>query len=110
MNQPQKQKIKQVFFLSKAVGYEKGAIVSRELIKKETGTVTLFSFDKGQSLSEHTAPFDALVYVIDGQAKIFIGKTPHIVQSGKMIILPAHKPHSLSAERRFKMLLVLIKK
>jgi quercetin dioxygenase-like cupin family protein len=100
----------QAFFLDKVISYEKGSIVSKELVKKESGTVTLFSFDKGQGLSEHTAPFDALVYVISGEAKIFISKKPHIVRHGEMIIMPANKPHSLQAKKRFKMLLVLIKK
>lgn len=100
----------QAFFLDKIISYEKGSIVSKELIKKEAGTVTLFSFDKGQGLSEHTAPFDALVYVIDGEAKVCISKKSRTVKRGQMLIMPANKPHSLSADKRFKMLLVLVKK
>lgn len=100
----------QVFSLSEAISYTKGAIVSKELIKKETGTVTLFSFDKGQGLSEHTAAFDAFVYVIDGEAGVNILKKPYTVKRGQMILMPANKPHSLLAKKRFKMLLVLIKK
>jgi len=73
------------------------------------GTVTLFAFDRGQGLSEHTAPFDALVYILDGEAVVNISGNDHIVKQGEMIIMPAHKPHSLRAETRFKMLLVMVK-
>ena len=99
----------QVLSLSEAIGYEKGAIVSKELIKKETVTVTLYSFYNWQGLSEHTAPFDALFSVIYGEATVFILKKPYVVKSGQMILMPANKPHSLLAKKRFKMLLVLIK-
>lgn len=92
------------------VSYQDGSIVSKEIIKEGTGTVTLFAFDKGQSLSEHTAPFDALVNVLDGQAEIKISGKPFIAKDGEMIIMPANQPHSLQAQERFKMLLVLIKK
>lgn len=88
--------------------YQPGAVVSREIIRKEAGTVTLFAFDKGQGLSEHTAPFDALVYIVDGRAKITISGKPSIVKKGEIIIMPAHKPHALKAEQKFKMLLVMI--
>ena len=91
-------------------GYQKDSIVSQEIIKKEAGTVTIFAFDKGQGLSEHTAPFDALVYILDGQAKISISGKPHLLKKGRMILIPANKPHSLKAVRRFKMLLVMVKK
>ena len=91
------------------VGYQDGSVVSKEIIKKGTGSVTLFSFDEGQGLSEHTAPFDALVYVFDGEAEITIDGNPNLVKSGNMIIMPANKPHSLKAVKRFKMLLVMIK-
>ena len=91
------------------LNYQDDSIVSREIIKKDTGTVTLFAFDKGQGLSEHTAPFDALVYVIDGEADIRISGKSHIVKKGRMIIMPANKPHSLKAVKRFKMLLIMIK-
>ena len=91
------------------VNYQDGSVVSKEIIKKETGTVTLFAFDKGQGLSEHTAPFDALVNVLDGQAEVKISGEPFMVKTGEMIIMPANKPHSLQAKERFKMLLVLIK-
>ena len=91
------------------VDYQPGSVVSREIIKKDVGTVTLFAFDKGQGLSEHTAPFDALVQVIDGQAEITIAGEKHEVKSGQMIIMPAGKPHSVQAAERFKMMLVMIK-
>ncbi|MFA5272488.1 MAG: cupin domain-containing protein [Candidatus Omnitrophota bacterium] len=110
MVKPKKINNTRAFCLDKAISYEKGAIVSKELVKKEAGTVTLFSFDKGQALSEHTAPFDALLYIIDGEAKVRISKKSHTVKAGQMLIMPANKPHSLSADSRFKMLLVLIKK
>lgn len=91
------------------VDYQDGSVVSKEIIKKEKGTVTLFAFDKGQGLSEHTAPFDALVYVLDGQAEIYIAAKLHLLKTGQAIIMPANKPHALKAIERFKMLLVMIK-
>lgn len=95
--------------LAEMVDYQNGSVVSKEIIKKETGNVTLFAFDKGQGLSEHTAPFDALVNVFDGQAEVIISGEPFIVNEGEMIIMPANKPHSLRAVEKFKMLLVMIK-
>ena len=89
--------------------YQKDSIVSREIVNKKTGTVTLFAFDKGQGLSEHTAPFDAVVYILDGRARITISGKPYIAEKGQMMIMPANKPHSLKAIRSFKMLLVMIK-
>jgi quercetin dioxygenase-like cupin family protein len=89
--------------------YQAGAVVSREIIKKKAGTVTVFAFDKGEGLSEHTAPFDALVHVLDGVAEITIGGTPHRVGKDEMIIMPAHVPHALNAVERFKMMLVMIR-
>jgi len=91
------------------VDYQDGSVVSKEIIKKEKGTVTLFAFDKGQGLSEHTAPFDALVYILDGQAEIYIAAKTHLLKTGQTIIMPADKPHALKAVERFKMLLVMIK-
>jgi len=99
-----------VLNLSEMISYQDGSVVSKEIIKKQTGTVTLFAFDKGQGLSEHTAPFDALVNIIDGQAEVTISGKPFIVKKGEMIIMPANKPHSLKAVEKFKMLLVMIKK
>ena len=99
----------QVSKLADLVNYQDGSVVSKEIIKKESGTVTLFAFDKGQGLSEHTAPFDALVNVLDGRAEVKISGEPFIVKEGEMIIMPANKPHSVQAKEQFKMLLVLIK-
>ena len=88
---------------------QEGSVVSRTLIDKKTGTVTLFAFDEGQGLSEHTAPFDALVHIIDGEAEITIsGKGIH-VKGGEMVIMPAHEPHALRALKRFKMILIMIR-
>jgi len=95
--------------LTEMIDYQNGAVVSKEIMKKQTGIVTLFAFDEGQGLSEHTAPFDALVYILDGESVITIEGVPSTVKSGQMIIMPAHKPHALQATKRFKMLLVMIK-
>ncbi|MGE4412745.1 MAG: cupin domain-containing protein [Candidatus Caldatribacteriota bacterium] len=92
------------------VQYQDNAVVSTELIKKDAGTVTLFAFDKSQGLSEHTAPYDALVYILDGKAEITISKEPFTLQTGDMIIMPANQPHALKALEKFKMLLIMIKK
>ena len=89
--------------------YQDGAVVSRTLINKPTGTVTVFSFAEGQGLSEHTAPFDAMVYVIDGTVEITISGTAHKLSAGETIIMPANLPHALKALEKFKMLLVMIK-
>ena len=98
-----------VLRLADLTAYQKNSIVSREIVNKKTGTVTVFAFDKGEGLSEHTAPFDALVYILDGEAKIRISGRAHLVKKDEMIILPANKPHSLKAIGKFKMLLVMIK-
>ncbi len=91
------------------VDYQEGAVVSRTLIDKKTGTVTLFAFSEGQGLSEHTAPFDALVLILEGEADITIaGKTIRL-QTGDMTIMPADKPHALKAVKRYKMMLVMIR-
>jgi quercetin dioxygenase-like cupin family protein len=99
----------QVVKLADLVDYQQGSVVSREIVKKDTGTVTLFAFDEGQGLSEHTAPFDALVYVVEGTVEIKISGNLHRVQQGEMIIMPAHEPHGLKALGKFKMLLVMIR-
>jgi len=91
------------------IEYGANSVVSREIIKKQTGTITAFAFDRGQGLSEHTAPFDALVYIIDGEALINISGNNHSLKAGEMIIMPAHEPHALTATKKFKMLLVMIK-
>lgn len=98
-----------IFNLCETVSYQVGSVVSKEIMKKQTGTATLFAFDKGQGLSEHTAPFDALVNIIDGRAEVTISGEPFIVKQGEMIIMPSNKPHSLRAVDKFKMLLVMIK-
>jgi quercetin dioxygenase-like cupin family protein len=85
------------------------SVVSRTILEKKTGTVTLFAFDKGQALSEHTAPFDALVHVLDGQAEISISGRPLKLQAGEMVIMPANEPHALRAIEKFKMMLVMIR-
>ena len=89
--------------------YQPGAVVSREILSKDAGTLTLFAFDKGQGLSEHTAPFDATVIGIDGEAEIRISGKPLVLKEGEMIIMPANKPHSLKAVDKFKMLLIMIR-
>lgn len=91
------------------VVYDKGAVVSRTIIEKKTGTVTIFSFDKGQGLSEHTAPFDAMVEILDGEAEITVSGRPHKVKAGEFIIMPANKPHALKAVKKFKMALIMIR-
>jgi quercetin dioxygenase-like cupin family protein len=96
--------------LAGLVGYQDGAIVSREVVSQPAGTVTAFAFDEGEQLSEHTAPFDALVIDLDGEADISIGGKANRVRPGEMIIMPAAVPHALKAVTRFKMLLVMIKK
>jgi quercetin dioxygenase-like cupin family protein len=95
--------------LESLINYQKDSVVSKTIIGKKTGTVTLFAFDKGQSLSEHTAPFDAIVYSVDGEAQITIADKLVEVKKGDMIILPANIPHSLNAVSQYKMLLVMIK-
>ena len=100
--------IAQAITVADLVEYQNGAIVSREIIRKDTSTVTLFAFDQGQGLSEHIAPFDALVYIIDGEGGITISGNSFILNQGQMIIMPANKPHALKATKKFKMLLVMI--
>jgi quercetin dioxygenase-like cupin family protein len=95
--------------LADLVSVQEGAVISREIIKKSKGTVTVFAFDKGQGLSEHTAPFDAMVYCLDGEVEVKISGEPTVLKAGEMIIMPADKPHALSALRPFKMLLVMIR-
>lgn len=95
--------------LKDLVAYQDQAVVSKTLIEKKTGTVTLFAFDVGQGLSEHTAPFDALAYVLDGEVDITISGRPFLVRSGEMIVMPAGEPHALKAKTRFKMMLTMIR-
>ena len=96
--------------LAGLVNYQDGAIVSREIVSQPAGTVTAFAFDQGEQLSEHTAPFDAMVIDLDGEADIAIGGKVNRLKPGEMIIMPAAVPHALKAVTRFKMLLVMIKK
>ena len=95
--------------LKELISYQDGAVVSKTPIDRGRGTITLFSFDKGQGLSEHTAPFDAFVQIVDGTAEVTISGTSHAVRAGEIIIMPADRPHSLRATERFKMLLVMIR-
>lgn len=95
--------------LSALIEYQLDAVVSKTLMARKTGTVTLFAFEKGQGLSEHSAPFDAMVCVLDGQAVVTIGGKDQITRNGEMIIMPANTPHALQAAERFKMLLIMIK-
>jgi quercetin dioxygenase-like cupin family protein len=97
------------FDLVGSVNYGIGSVVSKTLLKKDSGNITLFSFDKGQGLSEHTAPFDAVVHILDGEAKITIGGEPQTVKTGQMLIMPADIPHALHAAEQFKMLLIMIR-
>lgn len=91
------------------VDYQKDAVVSKTIVEKKTGTVTLFAFDKGQSLSEHTAPFDAMVQVLEGAVEIRISGKPFHLKQAEMIIMPANEPHALRAVEKFKMLLTMIR-
>lgn len=95
--------------LADQIDYQKGSVVSKQLMNKKAGTLTVFAFDKGEGLSEHTAPYDATVLILDGQAEVLIGGEPHTVSAGQMIIMPANVPHSVKAAERFKMLLVMIR-
>jgi quercetin dioxygenase-like cupin family protein len=92
------------------IEYGEDAIVSRTLVENDTGTVTLFAFDQGQGLSEHTAPFDALVQVVDGESEIIIGGASNKVKAGELILMPANIPHALRATKRFKMILTMLRK
>ena len=95
--------------LAGLVEYQQGAVVSREVIRRGVGTVTVFAFDAGQGLSEHTSPYDAVVLILDGKARITIGGQSNVVAAGEMIIMPADVPHALQADERFKMLLIMIR-
>ena len=98
-----------VMRLAELAVYQDGAVVSKTLLSKLTGTVTFFAFDKGQGLSEHTAPFDAMAQILDGEAEITVAGTPFQVRQGEMLIMPAHQPHALRAVTPFKMLLTMIR-
>jgi quercetin dioxygenase-like cupin family protein len=98
-----------VLHLNDMVGYQDGAVVSRQVTKAEAGNVTLFAFDQGQGLSEHTAAFDALVHVLEGEAEITISGRLFVLSAGDAIIMPANEPHALKARLKFKMLLTMIR-
>lgn len=95
--------------MAELVEYQPGSVVSRTIIDKPAGTLTLFAFGEGQGLSEHTAPFDAMVYILDGEAEVTISGKANLVKQGEMLIMPANQPHALRAVKQFKMLLVMIK-
>ena len=95
--------------MARLAEYQKDSVVSQTVIEKSAGTVTFFAFDQGQGLSEHTAPYDALVYLLDGEAQITISGKPHLLMAGQMVIMPAHEPHALKATKRFKMILTMIR-
>ncbi len=98
-----------VLNLEEMVEYSSGGVISKQVLKNQSGNITLFSFDKGQGLTEHTAPFDAVVQVLDGEAQITIGGNPNLVKKGESIIMPANVSHALQAVERFKMLLTMVK-
>jgi len=101
--------IPDVLKLSETLHYQKDSVVSQTMVDKKNGTVTLFAFDEGQKLSEHTAPFDAMVYVIDGEVEITISGKPYHLKKGEMVIMPANESHAVKAIKKFKMLLIMIK-
>ena len=99
----------QAISLTDSADYQEGSVVSRTIIDKETGTVTFFAFDEGQGLSEHTVPFDALVYLLEGEAEIVISGKPIQLKEGEMVIMPANQPHALRATKKYKMILTMIR-
>lgn len=99
----------EILNLAEMVSYQTGSVVSRQVTKAEAGNVTLFAFDAGQELSEHTAPFDALVHVVEGQAEILISGKSFQLKAGEAIIMPADEPHAVKATKQFKMLLTMIR-
>ena len=97
------------FSLDQNINYQEGSVVSKEVFKNQSGTVTLFAFDQGQELSEHITPYEALVYIVDGEAQIIISGILNEVKAGEIIQMPTGQPHALKARKRFKMLLTMIK-
>jgi len=95
--------------LAAEVGYASGSVVSKTILDKKTGTLTLFAFDQGQGLSEHTSPYDATVQIVEGEAELTVGGELNVVKTGQLFIMPAQVPHSLKAAKRFKMLLIMIR-
>lgn len=108
--EPTKFMTQKPFVYAQEINYSDGGIVSMRVLEQPAGNVSLFAFDKGQKLSEHTAPFDALLQVVEGEAEIVIGGTPNVVSAGMTIIMPANIPHAVNATERFKMVLTMIKK
>ena len=98
-----------IYQIDKLVEYQENSVVSKELVKKETGTITVFAFDKGEGLSEHAAPYDAMIQIIDGKLESTLNKKLYTLEKGDMIIMPANDPHALHAAERFKMILSMIK-
>ncbi|WP_294967327.1 cupin domain-containing protein [uncultured Methanosphaera sp.] len=98
-----------IYQIDKLVEYQENSVVSKELVKKETGTITVFAFDKGEGLSEHAAPYDAMIQIIDGKLELTLNKKLYTLEKGDMIIMPANAPHALYAAERFKMILSMIK-
>jgi len=107
---PKEKKPTRAMKLNEMISYQTGAVVSRTLIDEDAGTVTLFAFDEKQGLSEHTAPYDAMVIAIDGEAEITISAKTHRLGKDEMTIMPANKPHAVKATKRFKMLLIMVRK
>ncbi len=95
--------------INQSIQYQEGSVVSKEIVNKPTGTITLFAFDKGQGLSEHKAPYDAIVMVTDGTAEITVSGKTHMVKAGEYLIMPANAPHALKAKKQFKIVLTMIK-
>jgi quercetin dioxygenase-like cupin family protein len=104
-----KQLVAKASNLEGLIDYQEGSVVSRTIIDKKTGTITLFAFDENQGLSEHTAPYDAMVYILDGEVEVTISSRPVRLKQGEMTIMPANEPHALTAKTKFKMLLTMIK-
>lgn len=100
----------QILHIADLASYQEGSVVSRQITKEDAGNITLFAFDTGQELSEHTSPFDAVVHVLDGQVEVRIAGKPYDLKAGEAIIMPANEPHALTAVTKFKMLLTMIRK
>jgi quercetin dioxygenase-like cupin family protein len=109
MFQNNQELISKALDLKSLINYQEGSVVSRTIINKPAGTVTAFAFDKNQGLSEHTAPYDAMIHIIDGEAEIIIAGKSFNLSTGEMIIMPANEPHAVKASEKFKMLLIMIK-
>ena len=109
MSEPAESLIGKAVEMSGLVSYHSGSVISRTLVDRKVGTITLFSFDAGQGLSEHTVPFDAFVQIVDGSAEVTIDGKKHLVSAGEFIIMPANIPHSMKAVEKFKMMLVMIR-